>query len=215
MDEKILEKLEERIKKKKRKPNYLRTDWYKKSRLGRRRKKKQKWRRPKGRHNKIRERRKGKPKRPEVGYGSPKEVKHSIKGLFPVHIYKIDDLYKINKDREIAIISGNLGLKKKIEILKKAKELDIKTNIDIDKFLKEAEEIIKKRKEERKEYEEKLRKKEEKTKVKEVKEEEKKKEEIEKEIKKEKEEIKKIVETKKEKISKEKHVETFRMALEK
>jgi len=217
----IMEKIKERKRKKKRKPKYIRQDWWKKSRLGRRRKKKQKWRRPKGRHSKVRLRRKGKPKRPEVGYGSPKEVKGTIKGLRPILVKNIKDLEGIDKEKEIAIISANIGKRKKIEILKKCLELGLKTNINIEKFFKKVEEekkvkeIVKE--EEKKKEEEKRKEEEEKVKEKEEikEEEEKEKKEIEKKIEKEKEELKKIVETKREKISKAKEIKPFRMSLEK
>jgi len=218
MKKEIEKKLKEREEKKKRKPTYLRTDWHKKSRLGRGRKKKQKWRRPRGRHNKIRLRRKGKPKRPEVGYGSPREVKGTINGLKPVKIVKLKDLERIDKESQIAIIDGKLGLKKKIELVKKAKELGIQLNINADEFLEKAIRELEERKARRKEFERKLKEKEKKAKEKPEKEKEKeaKKKEIEKEIAKEKEELKKVVpEVKPEKISKEKHVEVHRMALEK
>jgi len=212
MEEEIERKIKERERKKKRKPKYIRQDWWKKSRLGKGRKKKQKWRRPKGRHSKVRERRKGKPKRPEVGYGSPKEVKGTINGLRPIIIRNLKDLEKVDKEKDIAIISSNLGKKKKIEILKKCLEIGIKTNINIEKFLKRVEEErkVKESKKEKVIEEKEKEEREEKEKIK-----EKEKEEIEKEIEKEKEELKKVVKEKREKISKAKEVKPFRMSLEK
>ncbi len=201
MDEKALRNREA---KKKRKPKFLRSDWHKRSRIGRGRKKKQKWRKPKGRHNKIREQRKGKQKRPEIGYGSPRAIKATINGLKPIYVSTINQLEKLSKEdiaNSIAIISSNLGLKKRLEIFNKAKQLGIKTNLP-ENFSQIAEEKIKERKLKREAFEKKLKEKEEKKKEEMEKKEEREKEEkeekkaeiaeVEKEIKKEEEEAKKV-----------------------
>ena len=52
---------------------FLRGKWRTYSKLGKGRKKKQKYRKPKGRDNKIRERKKGNPKKVEVGYKKQKK----------------------------------------------------------------------------------------------------------------------------------------------
>jgi len=117
---------------------FLRRTWHKYSKLGRGRKKIQTWRRPTGRDNKMREKRRGYPSVVSIGYRKDKILREKIENKKPIIIYNLNDLKKIKKD-QIAVI-GKIGKKKKIEILKKAQEIKIdiyKTNIE--KFLKKSE----------------------------------------------------------------------------
>ncbi|MEM0379308.1 MAG: 50S ribosomal protein L32e [Nanopusillaceae archaeon] len=108
---------------KRKKPEYLRVYWYKKIRLKNR---KDSWRRPKGIHNKIRKKIKGKPEMVEVGYGSPREVKGLLRnGKRPVLVHNIEELEKIDKEKEIAVIASTVGRRKREQIIKRAKELNI------------------------------------------------------------------------------------------
>lgn len=114
---------------------FLRRTWSRYSKLGKGRKKKRVWRRPTGRHNKMREKRKGYPAVVSIGYKSNRESRLKIKEKIPVKIYNIKDLEKI-KENEIAVV-GNVGKRKKIEIAKKSKEMKIKIyNMNPEKFLK-------------------------------------------------------------------------------
>ena len=111
-------------------PKFLRRSWDRYSKLGRKRKKKQVWRRPTGRDNKMRERRRGYPARVSIGY---KKAGRKEKQII---IKNIEDLKKIGKNS--MVIVGRVGKKKKIDIAKKAREGKIKiANLNIDKFLKE------------------------------------------------------------------------------
>ncbi|MFA4953429.1 MAG: eL32 family ribosomal protein [Candidatus Pacearchaeota archaeon] len=91
--------------------------------LGRKRKKKQVWRKPTGRHNKMRERRKGYPVIVSIGYRTEKKSRGEINNKKPVRIMNIKDLEKLGKEN-IAII-GKIGMRKKTEIIKIAKERNI------------------------------------------------------------------------------------------
>jgi len=111
---------------------FIRQDSFRYSRLGKNRKKLQKWRRPKGRHSKMREHRKSYPASPTVGYKTSKKFVGRIKGFTPVIIQNIKDLNKLNKDA-IAILSSRLGSRKKMEIIRKLQEskfkiLNVKTS---------------------------------------------------------------------------------------
>ncbi len=108
-------------KNKNKKPRFLRRGTPKLSKLGKRRKKKQKWRKAKGRHNKIRNKEKGFGKSPKTGYGAPRKLKGCIKGLKPLLIKNIFDLENAT-DKNIIIISKRIGNKKRKEILKKIEE---------------------------------------------------------------------------------------------
>jgi large subunit ribosomal protein L32e len=117
------------------KKKFLRRVWSRYSKLGKRRKKKQVWRKPKGRDNKMREKRKGYPVVVSIGYKRDTKLRKKIKEKQPIIIMNTKDLEKINNN-QIAII-GKIGKKKKIEIAEKAKEKKIQVhNLDIDKFLK-------------------------------------------------------------------------------
>ena len=71
---------------KSRKPRFVRKDWRELSKLGRGRKKKQRWRKPKGRHNKLRAKKRSVGKMPGVGYRSPKSIRGTFQGLTPIWI---------------------------------------------------------------------------------------------------------------------------------
>ena len=113
---------------------FLRRTWSRYSKLGKNRKKKQKWRNPKGRDNKMREKRRGYPKVVNIGY--KKQMNKN-----PILIKNISELEKA-KGREVII--GKVGKMKKIEIAKKAKEMKIFIqNLNIEKILKEVKKISK------------------------------------------------------------------------
>lgn len=116
-------------------PKFLRHTSHKYSKLGLRRKKKQVWRKPTGRDNKMREQRKGKPALVAIGYSTNKKQKGKLNEKTPVIINNIKKLMKIQKN-QIAVL-GKIGKRKKIEIAKKAKELKIEIyKLNIEKFLK-------------------------------------------------------------------------------
>jgi large subunit ribosomal protein L32e len=109
-----------------RKPNFLRYDWDKYFKLARQ----NKWVRPRGIDNKSRLRLKGFPKLVSTGYIKPKIIRYlHPSGLRPVYISNINDLAKIKEDEKrdiIIIINGNIGLRKKTEIIKKANEYGLR-----------------------------------------------------------------------------------------
>ncbi|RLG12340.1 50S ribosomal protein L32e [Candidatus Pacearchaeota archaeon] len=114
---------------------FLRRIWKRYSKLGRKRKNKQIWRKPKGRDNKMREKRRGYPTVVSIGYRTNKKQRGKIENLMPIKINNLKDLDKAN-EKNIVII-GRVGKKKKLEIIKKAKEKSIKIqNVNIKKFLK-------------------------------------------------------------------------------
>ncbi|MCH8945800.1 MAG: 50S ribosomal protein L32e [Nanoarchaeota archaeon] len=113
---------------------FLRRTWDRYSKLGKKRKKKQKWRRPTGRDNKMREKTKGHPKVVSVGYKKSKKMKKKNQ----IVVRNILELEKVKKNQ--IVIVGRIGKKKKIEIAKKAKKMKIPLqNLNIEKFLKKLE----------------------------------------------------------------------------
>lgn len=132
--------LELRNKLKQRKPDFIRQDYQRRKRLGR----KLKWRKPKGVHSKIRHHFKGRRKMPSPGYRSPREARSlDSSGLKMIKVARVDDLKKISKESEGAVISKNVGMKKKLEVLKKAKELNVAVlNLNADEQIKRVEDLI-------------------------------------------------------------------------
>lgn len=114
---------------------FLRRIWSRHSKLGKGRKKKQIWRKPKGRDNKMREKRKGYPVVVSKGYKKDKKVRGEIEGKKPIVIYNLKGFEKAGRGN--AIIFGRIGRKKKTELAKKAKEMKIGVhNLNVNKFLK-------------------------------------------------------------------------------
>ncbi len=103
---------------------FVRQEAVRYSKLGKNRKKLQKWRKPKGRDSKMRLKRKSYSASPTVGHRSPKKESGKIKDLFPVLVYNVKDLLKVNKN-SIAIIA-KVGAKNRLEIIKEAEKNKIK-----------------------------------------------------------------------------------------
>jgi large subunit ribosomal protein L32e len=118
--------------------DFIRRTWKKYSKLGKRRKSKQKWKRPTGRDNKMRDKRRGYPKTVSVGYVRDKELRGTIDGKNFLRVESVAELERVGKN-QIAII-GKVGKKRKIEIAKKAKEKKIEiANLNVQRFLKKEE----------------------------------------------------------------------------
>jgi len=109
---------------KSKRPRFLRTDWWRRARLGKGRKKLQKWRKAKGETNKIRLKRFGYPRKPGVGYKTNRQEYGKIMGMIPVLVHNIDELDKVAKNQ--IVIIAKVGARKKIDIIKRAEEKGIK-----------------------------------------------------------------------------------------
>ncbi len=120
---------------------FLRRNWNRHSKLGKGRKKKQVWRKPKGRDNKMREKRKGYPAVVSIGYRKKKNLRGKINGKNIIVIRNAKDLEKVNESKTAVL--GSLGRRKKIEIAQIAKKMKIKFhNLNTDKFLKTLKKIV-------------------------------------------------------------------------
>jgi len=136
--------LAELFKIRKKKPKFSMQDFHKKKRL------KTRWRKPRGNDSKIKFKLRGYRKGISTGYKTPGIIfglnKDGIRGIL---VQSMKDLDKIKNRLEAAIISGKIGMKKKVEIIKEAKKRSIKIlNIkDTDSYIKNVEDIMKNKKE--------------------------------------------------------------------
>ena len=189
------ELLAQRKEKKGKKPTFLQQDGHKKARLSKT------WRKPRGRHSKIRLRLRGYKRMPKVGWGSPTAVKglHQT-GLEGVLVYNIGDVNEIDAQKQGMIIGRQVGAKKKLGIIQaaQAKNITLLEIKSIDDYKKELEKRFSERVTKKKKG------KEEKAKKAEKKEEKKKEEKVENKEEKEKKEKAEKVEDKEEKEKKEK-----------
>ena len=103
---------------------FLRSETVRFLRLGKKRPKLQKWRRPRGRHSKIRRKRFSYPIQPGIGYGTPKELRHLVKGKHVLLVRNLKELEKADKNATI-VLSRTIGAKKRLEMLKRALELNL------------------------------------------------------------------------------------------
>ena len=85
------------------------------------------WRKPKGIDNKMRQKRKGWPRTVNVGYRSPKAVRHlHPSGMEEVAVFNVGDLTIVDPETQVARIGGTVGRRKRRFILKEAIELGIR-----------------------------------------------------------------------------------------
>ncbi len=105
-------------------PKFIRQEYLRHSKIGKNRKKLQKWRRPKGRDSKMRLKRKSYPISPSIGYRTPRKERGSISGKTPFLIHNLSELKLLNKN-QIAILA-KIGAKKKLDLMKYAQENKIK-----------------------------------------------------------------------------------------
>jgi len=129
---------------------FIRTDFRKYSKLGVRRKNKQKYRKGKGIDNKMRLNMKGRLRKVKSGFRTAKKTRDLVNGLKPIAVNNIKDLKKV-KQGMIGIIA-KIGDKKRKAILNYSVKNDIKINLNAVKELAKIENKLiqkKKKKEER------------------------------------------------------------------
>ncbi|RME84452.1 MAG: 50S ribosomal protein L32e [Planctomycetota bacterium] len=113
---------------------FLRRDARRFFKFGKGKGKKASWRRPRGRDNKMREKRKGYPAVVGIGYGTNRKERGKFKEKEIITVMNLQDLRKIQK-HQIGIV-GSVGKKKKLEIAKAAMEMKIELkNINPEKYI--------------------------------------------------------------------------------
>jgi len=115
MKKEVAKKL--KVRERKKKPGLKRQGAYKYRKLSK------SWRRPRGRHSKLRMHRKARGKKPSVGYMAPRDVRGLTKsGYKPVLVSNIADLGKVDPKTDAAVIRSAVGRKKRLEITKEAEK---------------------------------------------------------------------------------------------
>lgn len=110
-----------RLKMKRKKPEFETQGSQNLKRLGK------SWRKPRGKHSKLRTHNTAKGFLPRPGYGSPKDVRYlHPSGFEEVLIYNANDLENIDSQKQACRIASSVGKKKRIEIMKKSEEKKIK-----------------------------------------------------------------------------------------
>ena len=106
---------------KKRTPDFIREEWFRYKRIPKN------WRRPDGITSKMRINLKYRPNKVRIGYRGPKETRglHSS-GFEEVAVYNVRDIENVDPKTQAARIGSTVGTKKRIEIEKKAEELDVR-----------------------------------------------------------------------------------------
>lgn len=86
-----------------------------------------KWRRPKSLDNKIKKQRKGYPPLVKSGYGKPRLVRglHSS-GYEEVIVHNVKELGSLDPRRQAVRIAATVGLRKRMEIVRKAAEKGVR-----------------------------------------------------------------------------------------
>ena len=124
---------------------FIRTNARNYSKLGVRRKKKQKYRKGKGIDNKMRLNMKGHSRKVKAGFRTDKKTRGLVKELKPILVHNLEDLKKVGKT-EIGILA-KMGAKKRKELAQEAIRKDIKLSLDPRTILNKIEDKLKKSKE--------------------------------------------------------------------
>ncbi len=117
----LKDKLFKRRQIKKRTPEFLREEWFRYKRIPKN------WRRPDGITSKMRVNKKYRPSKVRVGFRGPREVRgFHPSGFEEVIVYNVNDLEGVNPKTQAVRIGGTVGTKKRLDIKKKAEELDVR-----------------------------------------------------------------------------------------
>jgi large subunit ribosomal protein L32e len=106
---------------KQRTPTFLREEWFRYKRIPKN------WRRPDGITSKMRINLKYRPNKVRVGFRGPRDTRglHSS-GFQEVLVHTVQDLEQVNPKTQAVRIGSTVGTKKRLEISKRADELDVR-----------------------------------------------------------------------------------------
>ncbi len=121
LSKELQEKLRTRKSIKKRTPKFLREEWFRYKRIPKN------WRRPDGITSKMRINLNYRPSKVRVGFRGPKEARGlHASGFKEIFVINPKDLEAINPKTQAARVGSTVGTKKRMDIEKKAEELNIR-----------------------------------------------------------------------------------------
>lgn len=138
------EQLAQRKEQKGKKPSFIQQDSHKKKRVA------QKWRKPRGRHSKLRLHLRGYKRWPCTGWRSPRTVKGlHTSGLEIVVVRNLTELGKIDGTKQGVVIGSSVGAKNRITLIEvtQAKNITLLNIKDIDTYKKQLQDTFNARKE--------------------------------------------------------------------
>ncbi|MBI4176560.1 MAG: 50S ribosomal protein L32e [Candidatus Aenigmarchaeota archaeon] len=113
----LKKQLKQRKAKKRRKPYFSRQELHAQKTLG------DVWRRPRGIDSKLRKKRRARGRLPSPGWGGPASARGLTRGgMRPVMVFNVHGIRELDKQKDIAVIGGSVGRKKKFEIIKAAED---------------------------------------------------------------------------------------------
>ncbi len=115
-----------------RRPKFLRQDYHHRMKV-----EDDYWRSPKGRHSKMKQRKRSHRASVAVGYRGPAEVRglHKTGAAF-IRIENLQQLFAIDPKKSVVILSSKVGAAKRYQLLKAAVEKNISVvNVDAKKFI--------------------------------------------------------------------------------
>ena len=102
-------------------PRFVRQESWRYDRLA------QNWRKPKGKDNKMRRQLSGVPRIVKVGYRGPKDARSlHPSGYTDNIVYNVNDLYKLNPNKDAARLAHTVGARKRKQIISQATNMHIK-----------------------------------------------------------------------------------------
>ncbi|MGC8644761.1 MAG: 50S ribosomal protein L32e [Thermoplasmata archaeon] len=121
LDSEALRLLKERNRMNRKRPEFHRQEWFRYKRLG------SAWRKPRGKHSKLREKRGYRHAFVESGYRGPRLVRSlHPSGFSEVYVTNIKDLENVDPRKQAVRISSSVGRRKRLEIQEKAKQVGIR-----------------------------------------------------------------------------------------
>jgi large subunit ribosomal protein L32e len=117
--ERILLKIRNKINRKR--PDFKRQEWFRYTKLG------ESWRKPKGKHSKLREQKGYRPPNVDSGFRGPRKVRYlHPSGFRDILVYNTESLKNLDPKKDAVRIARTVGMRKKIEIETEANKLGLK-----------------------------------------------------------------------------------------
>lgn len=120
------------------------TKYYARTSLGSRQNSKKRYRKSRGRHNKTRQKWRGRAVRVEIGFRNNNATQGLVMNKVPIMAYNAADLANVTKEN--IIIVGSVGDKNKLEIAREIEKRGLlSANLNTRKFIKQMERRMKKK----------------------------------------------------------------------